>query len=61
MGDEDEDTVVIVNSALSGPFTQDGLTVDVEIYRGEDELEWVLEVVDEEGGSTVWHEPFPTD
>lgn len=48
-------------SPLSGRLTRDGLTVDVEIYRfaGTDDP-WQLEVVDHEGGSTVWDDPFPT-
>lgn len=50
------------HSPFSGPVTCDGITVSVEIYRmcigggG-----WSLEVVDDEGGSTVWDETFPTD
>jgi len=35
-------------------------TVEVLIYRGEDENEWILEVEDESGGSTVW-ETFASD
>ena len=52
----------IERSPLSGPVTRDGITVSVEIYRmcvGGDG--WSLEVVDDEGGSTVWDETFPTD
>lgn len=52
----------IENSALAGRITRDGYTVVVHIYRfaGTDE-EWTLEVVDHEGGSTVWEETFPDD
>lgn len=32
----------------------------VEIYRGEDS-DWILEVVDEFGNSTVWDDQFATD
>lgn len=48
-------------SPLSGRLTRDGVTVDVKIYRfaGTDDP-WQLEVVDHEGGSTVWDDPFPT-
>lgn len=48
-------------SALSGRLTREGVTVDVKIYRfaGTDDP-WQLEVVDHEGGSTVWDDPFPT-
>ena len=33
----------------------------LEIYRLEDDLQWVLEVVNENGTSTVWDELFDTD
>ncbi len=51
----------IENSPLCGAVTADG-TVRVEIYRlavGDDT--WTLEVVDEEGGSTVWDSRFISD
>ena len=32
----------------------------MEIYRAENE-DWILEVVDEHGNSTVWNHLFPTD
>lgn len=49
-------------SPLSGPVTQDGITADVKIYRfAEPGDRWQLEVVDHEGGWTVWGDPFPTD
>jgi hypothetical protein len=48
-------------SGLSGRLTREGVTVDVKIYRfaGTDDP-WQLEVVDHDGGSTVWDDPFPT-
>ncbi|GJE43275.1 hypothetical protein [Methylobacterium soli] len=49
-------------SPLSGRFTQDGITVEVKIYRFVgDAGDWALEVVDHDDGSTVWNELFPTD
>jgi hypothetical protein len=52
----------IERSPLSGPVTRDGITVSVEICRMRvDGDGWSLEVVDDEGGSTVWDETFPTD
>ena len=51
----------IVRSGLSGKVTKYGLAVDVEIYRLESDPMWTLEVVDNEGGSTVWDDPFNTD
>ena len=51
----------IVRSGLSHRSTQGEVTVDVEIYRLENETGWALEVVDQKGGSTVWEDLFPTD
>jgi hypothetical protein len=51
----------IVRSGLSGTVAEDGLTVAVEIYRLEDDLTWLLEVVDNTGTSTVWDDQFETD
>jgi len=49
-------------SPLSGRVTRDGFTVEVKIYRFVgDEADWALEVIDHEGGSTVWNELFATD
>ena len=49
-------------SPLSGIVTRDGISVDVQIYRfaGADEP-WQLEVIDHEGGSTVWDYRFASD
>ncbi len=51
----------IVTSGLSGRVEQDGVTVTVSIYRLETDPEWVLEVVNANGTSIVWDDPFPTD
>ena len=51
----------IEDSKLSQKVSRDGMTVEVLIYRGKDDLGWMLEVVDQEGGSTVWDDLFPTD
>lgn len=52
----------IESSALGGPISRDGFTVTLHIYRfaGTDD-EWTLEVIDHEGGSTVWDELFDDD
>jgi uncharacterized protein len=55
------DDYKLVFSTLSNRITRDGVTVDVQIYRGKDEEGWLLEVVDHLGGSTVWDDRFPTD
>lgn len=56
-----DDDYVIIDSPLSGPLRRDGVAIDVQIYRGEGESGWVLEVVDSGGTSTVWDDKFPTD
>ena len=40
--------------------SRNGKTVKVEIY-GSGKNDWILEVVDEDGNSTVWDDPFTTD
>jgi uncharacterized protein len=50
----------IITSPLSGPYSEGGLTLDVQIYRLED-TKWTLEVVDSKGTSTVWDDQFDTD
>jgi hypothetical protein len=51
----------IIYSPLSGSFTQEGITVQVHIYRLDRDTDWVLEVVDADDTSTVWEEKFETD
>ncbi|GJE52453.1 hypothetical protein GOFOIKOB_5524 [Methylobacterium tardum] len=51
------------HSPLSGTFSRDGESVDVEIYRffGTQDR-WRLGVIDlSSGGSTVWQETYATD
>ena len=50
----------IIISPLSGPYSEGGLTVDVQIYRLEDS-KWSLEFIDGDGTSIVWDDPFDTD
>jgi hypothetical protein len=51
----------LVSSKYSGPVTRQGITVQLAIYRLDGDLHWVLEVVNENGTSTVWDELFDTD
>jgi uncharacterized protein len=51
----------IVMSPLCREITGDGTKIQVDIYRGEDDPGWILEVIDEENSSTVWNDPFDTD
>ncbi|MEM9301899.1 MAG: hypothetical protein AAGE01_07295 [Pseudomonadota bacterium] len=47
-------------SPLCQTIERDGKTVEVLIYSG-DSTEWILEVEDGFGNSTVWDEPFASD
>ncbi|MCV9965741.1 hypothetical protein OIU34_28120 [Pararhizobium sp. BT-229] len=50
------------HSDFAGEFTDDGVTVLVDIFRKEGSTDgWTMEVIDQEEGLTVWEEPFPTD
>jgi hypothetical protein len=51
----------IIMSPLCRKITVDGITIQIDIYRGEDDSGWFLEVIDEENASTIWDEPFDTD
>jgi hypothetical protein len=57
-----EDDPEIEESPLSGIVSREGVSVRVEIYRlVEGDRSWTLEVIDPEGGSTVWDDRFATD
>ena len=51
----------LVTSGLSGRVTRDGVTVELALYRLEDQTEWSLEVVNDAGTSIVWQDVFPSD
>jgi hypothetical protein len=58
----EDDDPEIEFSPLCGDVTREGVTVRIEIYRlTEGDEGWSLEVVDQEGASTVWEELFVTD
>lgn len=58
----DQDDPEIEYSPLCDEVTRNGLTVRVQIYRLKvGDPGWSLEVVDHEGGSTVWDNLFATD
>lgn len=42
-------------------MTAGEISVEVCIYRLESDPEWILEVVNSEGTSIVWDDPFPSD
>ena len=51
----------IVFSGLSTTNSECGLDLRIEIYRLENDPSWSLEVVDQDGTSTVWDDLFDTD
>ena len=51
----------LILSPLSQDLSSEGKTLTVEIYRLEDEQEWVLEMLDEYGNSTVWDDKFKSE
>jgi uncharacterized protein len=52
--------IELIHSRHCQSVSSDGKAVRVEIYSsGKDD--WILEVVDEYGNSTVWDEPFSSD
>ena len=57
MKEQDPD---IVTSGLSRRVIEDGITVQLHIYRLATETEWALEVVNAAGTSTVWQDLFLT-
>jgi hypothetical protein len=56
-----DDKVELVYSPLQCTIVRDGVTLQIFIYRGPDDTEWILEVEDQEGGSTVWDGTFASD
>ncbi|PCJ33916.1 MAG: hypothetical protein COA93_06035 [Alphaproteobacteria bacterium] len=51
----------MITSGLSKRVTVEGHELSIEIYKLESDLTWLLEVVDEDGTSTVWDELFTSD
>ena len=59
MNDSREPNLVI--SSLSRTVKRDGTTVEISIYRLEEQTSWTLEVVNSKGTSFVWDDSFDTD
>lgn len=57
----DNNDYTMLHSKLSGELVQGNIAIQVNIFRGDAERFWMLEVVDAEGTSTVWSERFETD
>ena len=50
------------HSEFAGEFTEDGVTVLLDIFRpAGSQGGWSMEVIDPQQGSTIWDEPFATD
>lgn len=50
------------HSELAGEFTDDGVTVLVDIFRpAGGQSDWEMEVVNQDDGLTTWDEKFATD
>lgn len=56
-----DDTCDLVHSPLARMLSGEGHTLEIDIYRGVDEPDWILEIEDETGTSTVFDERFATD
>lgn len=61
MTNASDDTYDITHSPLERTLSGEGHTLRIGIYRGIDEPDWVLEIEDEQGTSTVFDERFATD
>ena len=55
-----EENYEIIYSDLQTQIHRDGETIQIFIYRGHD-TDWILELEDELGNSTVWEDHFATD
>lgn len=51
----------LVQSSLSQSIEVEGKSLRIEIYKMEDEVQWVLEIEHEDGNSLVWDELFDSD
>jgi hypothetical protein len=56
----DDHTPELIHSDLETTQTKGPYSVEIFIYRSADSG-WLLEVVAEDGNSTVWEDPFDTD
>lgn len=57
----DEDDCEIIYSPLCQTYRESEVSVRVEIYRGEDETTWILEVEDQAKSSFVYEQRFDND
>ena len=57
----EDDEYEVKLSPLSQAYCENGKTVEVEIYKGEDNEGWILEILDKQGNSMIAEEMFETD
>lgn len=59
---ETEETPERERSEFSGEFTDDGVTVLVDIFRLKgSQVDWKMEIRDQDGVLTEWEDGFATD
>lgn len=58
---DSDDHYELVHSPLERTLSGEGHTLRIAIYRGADEPDWILEIEDEAGTSTVFDERFASD
>ena len=55
------DIETLITSPLSGKVTRGGMTVEIIIYRGEEDRYWRVVFVDHEGAPASWPYNFATE
>ncbi|MEW5248850.1 hypothetical protein [Microbulbifer sp. 2201CG32-9] len=55
-----EEEFVPKESALCQSYTENGITVQIDIYE-DGEGAWLLEIVDENNNTTVWEDTFTSE
>ena len=61
MTKEEDDDYEVILSSLSKTYSEGDLSVEVEIYKGEDDEGWILEILDNLGNSMIAEEQFQTE
>jgi uncharacterized protein len=61
MTQDTDDSYDLVHSPLERTLSGEGHTLRIAIYRGADEPDWILEIEDETGTSTVFDKRFASD
>jgi hypothetical protein len=56
-----EDDFEIIDSPLNQRLLVEGHSFEITIYKGVDEPDWILEIINEKGTSFIPEERFKTD